>query len=336
MCVTVTLKSLAEQVMVITGASSGIGLVTARTAARRGAKVFLVARSGETLAKLVEEIAIAGGKAGYAVADVGDAAAVEAAAAAAIARFGRIDTWVNDAGVAIYAKLVDTPLDEHRTLFETNYFGAVNGATAAIPHLKKQGGALVTVGSIASEMPSPVMGAYAASKHATRAYLRALRIELAADKVPVAVSLVLPAGIDTPIAGHAAVHMEGGALIPAPVYDPQLVADAILDCAVSGRREITVGGVGRAQVLFSEHFPALFERLAPVMTKLLTTDAKPQPKPDNLAAPQRSGEEHSPDQPGRKVSLYTAAAEHPTIVLGVGAALAVLAGTAIAARRRAE
>jgi hypothetical protein len=137
------------------------------------------------------------------------------------------------------------------------------------------------------------------------------------------VSIVLPAGIDTPIAGHAAVHADGGALIPPPVYDPQLVADAILDCVVTGRREITVGGIGRAQVLFSEHFPALFEWLAPLATKALTTKAKAQPKPDNLGAPQRAGEEHSPDQPGRPFSVYTTAAKHPLAVIGVGAMLAI-------------
>jgi NADP-dependent 3-hydroxy acid dehydrogenase YdfG len=130
----ITLKPLVEQVILLTGASSGIGLVTAKLAASRGAKVMLVARSEDALADAVREIEAAGGQAAYAVADVGDAGQVRAAAAAAVARFGRIDTWVNNAGVAIYAKLAETPLDEHERMFRTNYFGVVNGATAALSH----------------------------------------------------------------------------------------------------------------------------------------------------------------------------------------------------------
>ena len=106
------LKPLAEQVIVITGASSGIGLATAKAAAARGAKVMLVARDGEALATAVSEITAAGGTADHAVADVGDAGAVEAAAARTIAAFGRIDTWVNDVGVGIYGKVVDTPVED--------------------------------------------------------------------------------------------------------------------------------------------------------------------------------------------------------------------------------
>ena len=331
----VALKPLKDQVLVITGASSGIGLVTARTAAEAGASVLMVARSEDVLRDLVAELQGKGHRVEAKAADVGDAAGLDAAAAYAIELFGRIDTWVNDAGVTIYAKLADTPLDEHERLFRTNYFGTVNGCQAAIPHLAKHGGALITVASIVADMPAPLQGAYAASKHAVKAYVEALRMELRDADIPIQVTLVKPSGIDTPIAQHAPNHVGGEAQIPPPVYDPQIVADAILHCAVHPTRDITVGGAGRAQVLFAQHFPALLERLAPVAAWATFIDRrKTQPTPSNLKWGVHAGRERSGEYPhARKTSLYTTAALHPKTALGL-AGLA-LAGGLLLARGRA-
>jgi len=321
----IKLKPLDAQVIVITGASSGIGLVTARMAAKRGAKLFLIARGEDALKSIVAGIEREGGTAAYAAADVTDAGAVRAAADAAVAKFGRIDTWVNNAGVAIYAKLLDTPEDEHQRLFQTNYFGMVHGVRAAMPHLREEGGALITVGSVASDIPSPIMGAYAASKHAVKAYIESLRIEAAADKLPVSITLIKPAGIDTPIAEHSANHLEGEAMIPPPVYAPELVAETILDAATRPRREVTVGGIGRMQVLMAEHFPWLLELLSGVMPESLHAPDIPKTEADNLDAPFEGSRENSRHQPGRSFSVYTAAGRAPGWVKGA-AAVALFGG----------
>ncbi|WHU04358.1 SDR family oxidoreductase [Sphingomonas sp. NIBR02145] len=315
--------------ILITGASSGIGLVTARLAAARGAGVILVSRNEAALAEIVRGIEADGGAACFAVADVGDRAALSEAAAKGVARFGRIDTWVNNAGVAIYATLAATPGDEHQRLFRTNYFGVVNGSHVALEHFGAAGGNLITVASIAADMSTPIMGAYAASKHAVRAFVESLRIELKAAASPVSVSLIKPSGIATPIGLHAANHLDGAAMIPPPPYDPKLVAEAILRCAERPRREITVGGAGRAQVLFAEHFPALFERLAPLVIPFLQNRAIPKREGSNLFEPGPDGEERSPHEVGLKASPYTQVAMRPRLTAALLSTAAIAGACAI-------
>jgi hypothetical protein len=158
------LKPLAEQVIVITGASSGIGLATAQMAAKRGAKVVLAARSDHTLADIVRQIQAQGGAAFAVCADVTLREDLERIASQAVTTFGRIDTWVNNAGVAIYGKLEDVPEQDSRKLFDINFWGVVNGSLIALPYLKQSKGALVNLGSEVSEAVVPLQGMYSASK----------------------------------------------------------------------------------------------------------------------------------------------------------------------------
>lgn len=322
------LKPVDEQVMLITGATSGIGLVTARMAAERGARVMLVARDGDALARIVREIEAAGGKADFAIADVGDLRDVQRAATKAVERFGRIDTWVNVAGVAIYGKLLDTPMDEHEQLLRTNYIGTVHGCLTAVEYLQREGGALISIGSIVSDIPTPGMGAYAASKHAVKGYVDSLRIEIEGDRLPISVTLIKPSGIDTPVGDHAANHLDGAPLVPPPVYAPELVAEAILDAAQHPRRDVTVGGMGRLQVLAAQHFPAALDRLGPKLLPFLRDPDTPRTAANNLAAPRDNGRERSRRQQGRRVSLYETAGRHrfaTATTIGAGLGLATLA-----------
>lgn len=330
---TIRLKPLAEQVMLITGASSGIGLVTARAAAARGAKVLLVARDREALQRVVDDILGAGGVADLAVADVGDATQLAEAAEQAIRRWGRVDTWVNDAGVGIVGKLVETPLAEHHRIFRTNYFGVVNGATVAVNHLRENGGALITVASVAADVPAPMLGAYAATKHAVRAFIETLRMELRADAAPISVTLIKPSGIDTPFALHSANHAPGAAQIPKPVYSPDLVAEAILDAAEIPRRNVTVGGAGRLQVLLATHFPALLDRMSNFLMRQTYDPSTARRERSALFQPAGRHQAQSGSLKPRQTSLYTAARRHPAAVAVGTATLLAIAGLVLTQRR---
>jgi NAD(P)-dependent dehydrogenase (short-subunit alcohol dehydrogenase family) len=225
-------------------------------------------------------------------------------------------------------------MDEHEQLLRTNYFGAVHGCLTAVEHLQRAGGALITIGSIVSDIPSPGMGAYAASKHAVKGYVDSLRIEINADRLPISVTLIKPSGIDTPIADHAANHMDGAALLPPPVYDPALVADAILDAAQHPRRDVTVGGGGRLQVLAAQHFPGLLDRFGGTLLPWLRDPKRPASRHDNLAAPIANGEERSHDQHGRRISVYETAGRHPfATATAAGAALGLAALVLLGQRR---
>ncbi|HEX2462855.1 MAG TPA: SDR family oxidoreductase, partial [Vicinamibacterales bacterium] len=216
-----TLKPISEQVVVITGASSGIGLVTARGAARAGARVVLAARNEADLRHAVDAIRREGGRASYVVADVANVEQVNGVAAAAVAEFGRIDTWVNNAAVSLYGRLVEMPLEEMRRQFDVNYWGQVHGCRAALPYLRSEGGAIINVGSALSDRAIPLQGNYCAAKHALKAFTDALRMELEEAAIPISVTLVKPASIDTPFFEKARTHLGVEPQPVPPVYAPE-------------------------------------------------------------------------------------------------------------------
>jgi short-subunit dehydrogenase len=256
----IKLKPIAEQVVVITGASSGIGLTTARMAARRGAAIVAVARSDDALRQLVQELAGQGFCAIHVAADVASEEDMRHVAHVAVERFGRIDTWVNNAGVSIFGRSEEVSLEDQRRLFDTNFWGVVNGSLAALPYLRARGGALVNLGSEASEAALPLQSIYTASKHAVKGYTDALRVELEAEKAPVSVTLIRPAAVDTMLVAHARNYMDVRPRLPPPVYAPEVVADAILFAAEHPKRDLYVGAPSRLMKTGAHHAPRLLDR----------------------------------------------------------------------------
>ncbi|WP_199743213.1 SDR family oxidoreductase [Sphingomonas ginsenosidivorax] len=321
-----TLKPLAEQVVVITGASSGIGRATAVMAAERGATVVIAARGVDALEALAAEIAQDGGRAVVIPCDVSDPDAVARLASDAVARCGRIDTWVNNAGVAIAARLEALPLADARRLFDVNFWGVVNGSLAALPYLDRQGGALINLGSFTSDVAAPYMGMYSASKAAIKGYTDALRIELMMDRRPVSVTLIKPAPIATPVLQHQLNLLDHQATMPPPFYRPDDVARTILYAAEHPVRDLFVGGAARFGSVFGQMLPGLADAGAALFARqIFKTSKPPTERPDNLYRPGMPavvrGDTHG--HVARR-SVYTALRTRPGTSMAVAGAVLAL------------
>ncbi|WP_424952543.1 SDR family oxidoreductase [Deinococcus sp.] len=333
----VKLKPVSEQVIVITGASSGIGLSTARMAAKQGARLVLAARSEQALRQLRQELEAEGAQAVTVNADVGNEADVRRIAQVAQAAFGGFDTWINNAGVGMYGRLEDLSVDDMRRLFETNFWGLVYGSRTALEHLRDRGGSLINLGSTVSDRAIPLQGIYAASKHAIKGFTDALRMELEADRAPVSVTLIKPGPIDTPFPINAKNYLDTEPQHVPPVYAPDEVARAILHAAATPTREVYVGSGGRGIALLGQRAPRLTDRLMERMVIPGTLSGKPPLSRENNALDKPSERlSERGNYPGmvRKISVYTEAKLHPGLTLAVclGSGLAMLAWQT--ARRR--
>jgi NAD(P)-dependent dehydrogenase (short-subunit alcohol dehydrogenase family) len=256
-------RDLSRAVVVITGASSGIGRCAARAFAREGSDLVLAARSPEPLRTVAEECERLGATALAVATDVRDEAAVQALAARAEERFGRLDVWVNCAGVIAYGRFDDVPAEVFRAVIETNFFGQVNGARAALQRFRAQRtGVLINLSSVWGRVTTPDVSAYVASKFAVRAFSECLRHEL--RHLPdVNVATMLPQAVDTPIFSHAA-NYSGRPVRPVPpVVDPEEVASGIVQCARSPKREVTYKRTGRVLELLHSLAPGIYGRFLP-------------------------------------------------------------------------
>lgn len=324
----VKLKPINEQVVVVFGASSGIGRKTALQFAERGARVVVAARSTEGLQSLVDEITQSGGEATAITADALDFAQVKAVADGAVARYGHLDTWVHAAAVAIYAPFEATTPEEFKQVIDINLTGQAYGAMAALPHIKQEGrGALIHVASVEGLRAYPLHSAYGASKHGVVAMTEALRVELMHDRQPISVTTILPASINTPFFNKARTKLGVKPAPPPPVYQPSLVADAILFAAEHSTRNLIVGGAGRLQELSQKFSPRLLDIvLATGGFKAQRTDEpKSESAPNNLFGPIAAYNRVEGDftHGAKTISPYTWLELRPALRRGLLAGLAV-------------
>lgn len=255
------MKELRNRIVVITGASSGFGRGVAEKFARDGAHVVLASRRGDLLEKLARDCRNQGVRAVAIETDVSDRSEVESLAQRVLNEFGRFDIWINNAGVATYGRFNDSPMDEHEQVIRTNLLGLMYGSRVALDQFRRQGhGVLINVGSFAGIASFPYGASYTASKHGVRGLGTALRQELTVNEEEnIHVCTVMPTSMDTPFFAHAANHTGRPVKPIPPVYDPQLVIDAIHEVALNPRPEIVVGGRGKAGKLLSRIAPGALE-----------------------------------------------------------------------------
>jgi len=254
-------KPLVDQVVVITGASQGIGRETALQMAARGASIVAGARNEEALGELARQVERIGGRAEPVVTDVAEADQVERLAQRAVDRFGRIDTWVNNAAVSIYATVEQLEPAEMERLVRVNLLGTMFGARAAIPHLRRAGGGtIINVGSALSDRAIPLQSSYVASKHGIAGFTEALRLEMMHEEVGIDVVLIMPSSMNTPLFNFARSKLGVQPMPVPPVYEPRVVAEAVCHAAEHGGREIVVGGWGKLLTAAQWLSPTLLDR----------------------------------------------------------------------------
>ena len=295
-------KPLKQQTIVITGASSGIGLATAQTAARAGARLVITARDQPSLDAIAAQLATEHGAEVLALAaDVGVREQVDRLAAAALARFGGFDTWINNAGVGLIASVLDAYRDpEARRLMDTNFWGMVYGSLAAAAFMRAHGGTLVNVASISADHAVPLQTVYSASKHAVKGFSDGLRQELQAEGSRMQVVLVKPASIASPLIEHVAHPPGRKPRLVSPLYDPYDAARAILAAAEHPQREVEIGGVAVGNSVAAAVAPGLMDMAAPFVAQRQWRDEPSAGSDGNLFTPSHDSHGrvlgHHPDQ----------------------------------------
>ncbi len=324
------LKELKDQVIVITGASSGIGLVTARMAAEKGAKVVVAARNENALKELVNELQSKGHQAMWVVADVGVEEDVLKIAETAIEYFGGFDTWVNNAGVSIYGKTTEVSIQDMRRMFDTVFWGVVYGSRIAVEHYKSRGipGAIINIGSFFGDRGTVVQSTYSSAKFALHGWTENLRMELEKENDPISVTLIHPGRIDTPYNEHARSYLDKQPTHIGMIYAPETVAEAILYAAEHPKRDMYVGSQAKFLAMLGRFAPRFTDKFMEKTMYHTQHDDRPSNSPDDSALYTAGyGMHERGTNKGwiRETSYYVKASKHPlltsAIVAGIGACL---------------
>lgn len=279
------LKPINQQVVAVVGASSGIGRDAALKFAQRGAKVVVAARSEPGLKSLVEEIRGFGGEAIYVIADVADFHQVKAIADKTVAQYGRLDTWVHTAATGIIGPFETITPEEFERVVDVTLMGQVYGAMAALPYLKQTGrGSLIHISSMEGRRSLPLQSPYSTAKHGLEGFLEALRIELQHEKLPINVTSILPATINTPFYNKVRTKLGVKPTGIPPYYQPHAVSDAILYVAEHPMRDFIVGDAGKVLDALQRISPSLVDAilLAIAFPGQHTDEPKSEDAPDNV------------------------------------------------------
>jgi NADP-dependent 3-hydroxy acid dehydrogenase YdfG len=331
-------KPVHEQVVVVCGASSGIGRETAKRFARAGAKVVAAARSDEGLDTLEQEVRAEGAEMFTVHADVTQYTDMERLASAATERYGRIDTWAHVAGASAFGYFTDLTPEEIARTVDVDLVGLAYGLKAAIAPLQENGGGtFIAVSSVAARRSLPLLNIYSAAKHGVDGLIDAVRLELRHQKIPVKLVQVMPATINTPFFDNARTELGVKPMGLPPFYPPQAVAETIVYAAARPMREVAVGGVGKAMILSQRLSPRLTDAAVGAMALRFPGQKTNEPKspddPNTLFDAARADNRVEGDfkhltEPG---SLFTWFDTHPRARV---AALACAAFGAIALTRR--
>ncbi len=323
-------------VIVITGASSGVGRASAQRFGQRGARVGLIARGLDGLEGARRDVEAAGGEALVLPVDVADADAVDAAAAKVIERWGRIDVWVNNAMVSVFAPIAQTTAAEYRRVTEVTYLGVVHGTCAALRHMRERdAGAIIQIGSALAYRSIPLQSAYCAAKAAVRGFTDSLRCELAHDGSSIQLSMLQLPAVNTPQFEVVRNKLGKHAQPVPPIYQPEVIADAVEHVLAHPAREMWIGTSAIKAILGQRFIAGPLDRyLAKMGYDSQTTDALPPTQGDNVDEPLPGdrGAHGSFDREALTGSLELWLRMHRAVALG---ALALgLVGVRFLGRRR--
>ena len=329
------------QVVVITGASAGIGRATAREFAKHGCKVALLARGRAGLEAAAAEVEELGGEALVITCDVADADAVDRAADQVVREFGSIDIWVNNAFAGIFSRFMDMSPEEFRRVTDVTYFGQVHGTRAALKHMiPRDCGTIVLVGSALAYRGIPLQSAYCGAKHATQGFQDSLRTELLAMDSQVRLTMVQLPGVNTPQFDWIRAHTKGTPRPVGAIYQPEVAARAIWKAAHSSRKQWIVGAPAYQAIFANKFMSPLLDRYLAAGNIEAQQDSKPlgRDRKDNLFEAADAAEDRGAhgrfDGTSRTSSPLLWASEHRGW-LAAGAAIAAAAGL-FAARKGGE